>query len=140
MVTIEAEPVLATDLNGTVCSDEELGLSLAVATGSVSADSFNLVSVTAAAGLTAAGTNATAGGMIAADSLSGDAYENLTNAALTVAYVISPRTAGGCFGNEVTVTMTINPEPVLDASLDATVCSGESVSYTHLTLPTILLV
>ena len=79
--------------------------------------------------MTAAGTNATAGGMIAADSLSGDAYENLTNAALTVAYVISPRTAGGCFGNEVTVTMTINPEPVL-ASLDATVCSGESSGIT----------
>ena len=50
---------------------------------------------------------------------------NTTAASLTVEYDVVPVSSGGCLGDMVTITLTVDPEPVMDPNLDNTVCSDE---------------
>jgi len=58
-MTIRSQPVLSGSLNRTVCSNTNIGLILSEAAGSVSADYYNISSVTLDAGLSADAGNAT---------------------------------------------------------------------------------
>ena len=125
-MTIDPEPVLSTSLDATVCSDEVTGIILAVESGSVAADSFEIVSITNG-GLTASAGSPTAPLTTTdANEISDDAWMNTGGSAVVVTYRIAPWTAG-CRGDEVDVEVTVTPEPVLSASLDATVCSDDVI-------------
>ncbi|MBL7849295.1 MAG: gliding motility-associated C-terminal domain-containing protein, partial [Cyclobacteriaceae bacterium] len=130
-VTINPEPVVSASLNATVCSDNAIGLTLNTNGTSVAAASYNITSRTIAAGLVAAGTNAAVpAAAVANNYLASDAFTNPTNGALTVSYTVVPVSAAGCLGDPRVITMTINPEPVLSPSLDATRCSDQAISLT----------
>ncbi len=125
-ITVNPEPVLAS-LDATKCSDEVLGFNLAVATGSVAAATYNITAINAN-GLTAsAGAPATGNGL-AATVISNDSWTNTTSAPVNVVYTVVPVSASGCLGDPKTVTITVNPEPVL-ANLDATKCSDEVLGF-----------
>ena len=119
-ITVNPEPILAT-LNTTKCSDEPLGFSLAVATGSVPAASYNITSINAN-GLTASAGLPAPGSLLPASSIADDAWTNTTNAPVDVVYTVVPVSAAGCQGDPRTITITVNPEPSL-ANLSNAVCS-----------------
>jgi secreted protein with Ig-like and vWFA domain len=86
------------------------------------AASYEIISITPQVGLTAAVGNATTGAGQVAAAIVNDVFTNVTSGSLTVVYNVRPF-AGGCFGDAINVTLTVSPEPVMNASLNATVCS-----------------
>ena len=78
-------------------------------------------------GLTVSAGGASVGGGLSSSDLSDDAFTNVTPAAVDVIYTVVPVTADGCEGDAFTVTVTVNPEPVVNTILDIEVCSGETV-------------
>lgn len=130
-VTINPEPVVLSTLDATVCSDAVVGLTLNTTGTSAPAANYNITARSIAAGLVPAGTNAAVPAVAVANSyLAADAFTNPTNGSLTVTYTVVPVTAAGCLGDPKVITMTINPEPVVSPSLDATKCSDASISLT----------
>jgi PKD-like domain len=124
VITINPEPIVSNGLNNTICSDTATGLTLTTAGGSVAANNWNITGVSLSGGLTASASNVLIPALgVNSTYLSNDKYSNLTNAAGTVTYTVVPVSASGCAGASRVITFTINPEPALSASLDATVCS-----------------
>jgi hypothetical protein len=59
---------------------------------------------------------------------------NSTNTVQTVVYTVTPTSlAGTCAGSTFTVTITVNPAPVVDAITSKTVCVGDPVSVSFTT-------
>ena len=54
---------------------------------------------------------------------------NTTNAPINVVYTVTPAYSGSCPGNPFTVTVTVNPKPVIPAQA-ATICSGGTFTVT----------
>src|SRR5205814_1599104 len=54
---------------------------------------------------------------------------NPTTTLQTVTYTLRPRVTGGagCIGEDVTVTINVNPRPVLAATPQAPICSGNQI-------------
>ncbi|MBA7578548.1 hypothetical protein ES708_20413 [subsurface metagenome] len=125
-LTVYPEPILDSGLDNTVCSDESSGITFSVAGGSVGANSYDITNITVPAALTPGVMNATTGTNLPASKIIGDKFTNTSNGALTVVYSVVPVSSAGCAGDTVLVSLTVNPEPVLDPALDATVCSGEA--------------
>jgi hypothetical protein len=122
-LTVYPEPVLASGLDNTVCSDESSGITFTVAGGSVGANSYDITNITVPAALTPDAMNATTGTNLPASKIIGDKFTNTTGGALTVVYSVVPVSSAGCAGDTVQISLTVNPEPVLDPALDVTVCS-----------------
>jgi gliding motility-associated-like protein len=130
-ITVNPEPFVANGLDATKCSDTSIGLSLSTDAASVAAANYNIISKTVAGGLTGAVGNAIVPSSgVSSNYLSNDQYTNTTAGPLTVIYRVAPVSAAGCVGATKTITITINPEPVLSTSLDATVCSGLPIGVT----------
>jgi len=125
-VTINPEPVLAS-LDATLCSDEALGFSLDVASGSVAASTYNITAINAN-GLTASAGSPATGTGLPANVIANDAWTNTTANPVNVVYTVVPVSASGCQGNPQTVTITVNPEPVL-ANLNTTLCSDGALGF-----------
>ncbi len=128
-ITISPEPILSTTLDATVCSDEQSGVILDVEPGSIAATTYNITAINNN-GLVASAGNPVIGNSFTANEIEDDAYENTTNAPVIVTYTIVPVNADNCEGNPFDVNITINPEPVLSTTLDATVCSDEQSNVT----------
>ena len=80
-------------------------------------------------GLTVSAGGAGLGGGLSATDLSDDAFTNETSLPVDVVYTVVPSTLAGCEGDSFTVTVTVNPEPiVVDQTLE--VCSDEALGYT----------
>ncbi|WP_343034176.1 PKD-like domain-containing protein [Fulvivirga lutimaris] len=63
-------------------------------------------------------------------------YLNTTSSPVFITYTVTPRETGSgdnCVGNDFDVRFQINPEPVLNPSLDNTVCSSEDSNITFAT-------
>ncbi len=90
---------------------------------------FELLSATATGGVT--GMTA-AGTMFNPASTLADVLSNPTITAQTVTYTFQPRTVGGlgCVGDNVIVTVTVNPNPTLVASAQPDICSGDFINVT----------
>ena len=89
------------------------GLTLNTNGTSVSAASYNIVSVTIGGTLTASGTNAVVPNTGVTNSyLSLDVFKNIANFSQTVSYVVVPVSGLNCVGATKTITITVNPEPV----------------------------
>jgi|GEM_PF-5944637 len=54
---------------------------------------------------------------------------NPTNSAQTATYTVTPTAPGSCSGNPFTVTVTVNPKPVI-ADASTTICTGAPFSVT----------
>lgn len=127
-ITIDPEPVIATTLNDNVCSGEIVGLLLNTNGSSIGAASYNIVSRTVAPGLNPI-TQVAIAPSVVANYLQNEVYENTTNTSLTVEYVVEAvGTINGCVGDQRTIIITIDPEPVISPSLDASVCSDNAVN------------
>src|SRR5690606_38785000 len=55
--------------------------------------------------------------------IAGDIFTNTTANPLTVVYSVPPISGAGCAGDPINITLTVNPEPVVSSSFNATVCS-----------------
>lgn len=126
--TILPQPEYDNNAPVAICSDDAVGidlLSLKKAT-SIAATTYNITSITSTSLTAKAGSPATGTGL-AANVISDDRWENLTNGPLNVVYTVVP-VGGTCAGAPFTVTVTINPEPVgADAAIS--ICSNNVVAY-----------
>ena len=120
-VPILPEPVVAINLNGTVCSRIPYNQVLDTNGLSIGAANYDVAAVVDA-GLTGIPTTGLA---LAANALLNDAFENLTTIPLKVTYTITPHGTNGCVGDPKVVELTVNPEPVINPALDNSVCSRE---------------
>ncbi len=127
-MTIDPEPVMAGGLNDGVCSDQIVGLVLNTNGSSVAAANYNIVNRIVAGGLIPVNQVAVPQSSVADNYLENEIYRNTTGGSLTVQYVVEPvGTINGCLGDQLTITMTIAPEPVVSPSLDAAVCSDNAI-------------
>ncbi len=128
-ISIDPEPVIATNLDDNVCSGEDVGLLLNTNGASIGAASYNIVSRTVNPGLNPILQVAVPANGVTNSYLQTEAYNNTTNASLTVVYVVEATgTINGCVGDQRTITITIDPQPVISPSLSATVCSDNIVN------------
>ena len=125
-VTVNPEPVVANQTT-TVCSDEILGFTLENDPNGPDVASYNLTNITSNE-LTAASGNTTQQNGLSSDAISNDSWNNITDTALDVVYTFIPVGDNGCLGDPFTVTVTVNPEPVV-ANQTTTVCSDEALGY-----------
>jgi hypothetical protein len=126
-VTVNPEPAVSSQLV-TVCSDVPTGLTLGSSTNGVPVATYNITLINAN-GLTASAGSPATGNGLAANVIADDAWTNTTAAAVNVIYTVVPVTAGGCEGDAFTVTVTVNPEPVVDPQT-AIVCSDVPTGVT----------
>jgi len=130
-ITIDPEPVVATTLDDTVCSDAPVGITLAVDGMSEAAASYEIDAITLSvmsADFTAAATNASTGAGQAANVIINDEFINVTGVDQTVTYTIIPITADGCEGAPQDIEVTIEPQPV--GTDDTTeICPDEMVNF-----------
>ncbi|MBS1950893.1 MAG: internalin, putative [Cytophagales bacterium] len=130
-ITINPEPVVSGSLGNSVCSSTTIGLLLNTNGSSVAAANYNITGRTVAGGLTPKGTNVTVpASAVAANYLAGDIYTNTTTLPLNVTYTAVAVSGAGCVGQPVTITIVINPEPVLSNGLNATLCSSTATGLT----------
>jgi PKD repeat protein len=129
ILTVLPEPVVSSTLNAAVCSDAPAGINFNTNGTSISAANYTINSVSVASGLTPASGNATTGVSKPASAIASDIFTNNTASILTVVYNITPVSAAGCLGDPKNITLTINPEPSANASLEQPVCSDVPFSF-----------
>ncbi|HEY0656277.1 MAG TPA: PKD-like domain-containing protein [Chryseosolibacter sp.] len=127
-ITVRPEPVITATLDRTTCSDVAGGLMLST-TGSVAAASYTINSITVASGLTPASGNVTMGSGYGANAIAADVFTNATSTSLTVVYNVTPVSSLGCLGNSINITVTVQPEPSANNSLQNSVCSDVAFSF-----------
>ena len=119
-VTVEPKPAI-TNKNITICSGETFTYTPANGTDGIvpSGTQYNWSAPGTVTGITglAAGNNAT--------TISGT-LNNTSTTAQTVTYTVTP-VSGSCTGSDFTVTVTVNPMPVVNPIADITVCNGETI-------------
>jgi gliding motility-associated-like protein len=122
VVTNNPVPVV-TNQTVTVCSDVALNFSLDnLITGTGDTFTYSVVS--------SDNTNAPAGSprTVASANNITDVYSNTTNAPVTITYTITPISVNGCIGSTFTLTVTVNPEPVV-GNQTAVICSDVALNY-----------
>ena len=128
-VTVNPEPVVANQTAAT-CSDVALNYSLdGLITGAGDTYTYTVASSNA--------TSVPAGSPRAVASAANitDVYTNTTIAPVTITYTVTPTSATGCTGNTFTVTVTVNPEPVV-TNQTITTCSDVALNYSLASLIT----
>lgn len=116
-VNVNPTPGITSSSNVTICSGAQVNLNL---TSSVSASTFTWIANSTA------NVNGESSTLQSSSSIS-DALVNLTTAAQTVIYNVTP-TANGCAGTTQTVTVLVNPNPTLSNLTGLTICSGQPVN------------
>jgi len=121
-VTVNPKPII-TAMTNTVCSGTAFtSTPVNTTNGTVPAGttySWSAPTVTGSMTGGAAGTNAT--------SITGT-LTNTTTTAQTATYVVTP-TSGSCSGSTFTLTVTVNPKPVMSSGTSVSVCSGVALSF-----------
>mgnify|MGYP003775021531 CR=1 FL=1 len=141
VVTIGSQPVLA-DLDAFACSNTATGLTLGVAPGSSMADRYYVTSIVVDPSLIPAAGNATTLTMsddpagVTANYLANDSFLNTSGSDKNVVYTVRPSLGTECLGDAKTITITVRPQPVIQAGQVATVCSDEAINYEILLDPT----
>src|SRR6185503_5522669 len=128
-VAVNPEPVLLSTLSTSVCSDVASGITLDDDGSTVNAATFNITGITMNGLVASAGSPVTGSGFSAAE-IFNDAYTNNGGGPVNVIYAVEPVSAAGCKGNSVNVVLTVNPDPVLTSTLNATVCSNQASGIT----------
>jgi hypothetical protein len=112
----------------TACSSQPTGFTLGTAAGSVAASSYDLIGVSLDPGLSALSGNASPTAGLPANALAADRFQNQTSGALSVTYSIQVRSTDNCLSDVQTVSLSIDPEPVVTSGLATTVCSGQAAN------------
>ena len=118
-ITVNDLPIVSNQV-ATICSDSPSVVSLGVSS-SVAAATYNITAINQN-GLTASAGNPVVGNGFLANEIADDAWTNTTPLPVDVVYTVVPVSADDCQGNPFTVTLTINPEPVV-ANQTSTICS-----------------
>jgi gliding motility-associated-like protein len=126
-VTVNPAPKVANQGPIEVCSGEALGVSFN-ASSSIAAATYKITALNLN-GLTEGSGNPSVSSGLLASALSDDSFINETNAPVNVIYTVVPVSAEGCEGEEFTVTVTVNPAPVVD-DITKTVNSGDLIGVT----------
>ncbi len=128
-VTVRPEPV-GTSSTLTVCSDNAVGVTLTTSPLAVAAATYNIVVVSN--GLTQSAGIPSAGAGRLATELQDDVWQNTTAAPVDVVYTITPVSAAPalCLGDPFTITVTVNPEPVVAPATVSGICSDTAVGFT----------
>ncbi len=125
-VNILPEPRVSSNLNREVCSDENIGLTLATAAGSVAAASYDIVDVIIPGTVTSnAGNAAFPANTTDLQYLATDIYTNISGSDQDVIYRVQAIAGNGCNSEVLDIIVTIRPEPVLNPGLSTVVCSGD---------------
>lgn len=117
-----ARPVLSTNLDTTVCSRAGSGIVLDDNGQSIDAVTFNITAIQFNGLVPSAGSPVTGTGFYEVE-IFDDAYTNKGITPVNVVYTVVPVSAAGYAGDPASVVLTVNPEPVLSTSLNATRCS-----------------
>jgi gliding motility-associated-like protein len=122
-ITVRPEPLGLNDTK-TICSDNNVSYNLQNNLNTLGNSLLANFSWVAAANANVAGesTVTVAGGVI------NDNLNNVTSTDQTVIYTVTPIGTNGCAGNDFTVQMTVQPEP-LGIAGTKTICSDASVNY-----------
>ena len=112
------------DQDTTVCSDVPCGITI----NGPSTSTYNIISINSNSLSSSGGSPLVANGLLNSN-LSDDAWTNTTNGPVNVIYTIIPVSSAGCEGNPFTVTIIINPEPIVLDQFDE-VCSEELIGIT----------
>ncbi len=130
-VEIDPQPILASTLDTTVCSNEPASIVLSVDVNSVGATSYDIVMIDSV-GITLIGGSPATGVTANINEIADDVWENKTSAPVTVVYHVVPISADGCRGEVVEITLTINPEAIVDAGITTTICSNGTLDLSSL--------
>jgi uncharacterized repeat protein (TIGR01451 family) len=124
IVHINPEPVV-NGQSATLCSDAASGLILGSSTNGVAIASYEIISINSN-GLTASAGNPAIGSGLNANVIADDAWTNASNNPVNVIYTVRPFSNAGCAGSNFTVTLTINPEPLITNANAYEICSGSA--------------
>ena len=118
-ITVSPEPVV-TNKTLTICSDVAMNYSLDnLVNGLLDGDTYTYTVASSNAGAVPAGAARTS----ASNANITDTYTNTTANPVTITYTITPIASNGCTGNTFTLTVTVNPEPVVANQTIASLCS-----------------
>ena len=118
-VTVNPKPVMSSGTSTSVCS----GTSLSFPLTSGAAATYSWLTSTNA-NVTGETTTATV-----SSTLSNTLVSSLTSAT-TVVYTVTPTgTAGSCVGTAQSVSVTVNPKPVMTSAITYSVCSGVAMNF-----------
>jgi hypothetical protein len=127
-VTVNPEPIVVSQL-ATVCSDVATGVTLGNDANTPAVATYNIVSINSNGLVASAGTPVTGTGKLA-NEIVNDAWTNTTALSVNVIYTVVPVSAAGCQGNPFTVTMIVNPEPVV-ANQSIVICSDADLGVNY---------
>ena len=136
-VTIDPEPVMSrTLLTKAVCSGTDVEIAFDTEASSIGADRYDVV---ASSDTYVMGTPTT-GSLLGGMAIFGDQFINTSNASGNVVYTVTPHSAssdGDCTGDSFDITVTIQPQPVIEPTLSPkTVCSDTDIEITLTTAAT----
>jgi Leucine-rich repeat (LRR) protein len=109
-------PLAGTSDASTICSDEAVNINLQTTTSTIEVNPNELTQ--------SGGTNSTGTGKASTEILD-DLWRNTGTTPTNVIYTVIPIGAGDCPGSEYQITITVNPEPVLQLT-PSTVCSDQA--------------
>lgn len=124
IVHINPEPVV-NGQSATLCSDAASGLVLGNSINGLAIASYEIISINSN-GLTASAGAPAAGSGFNANVIADDAWTNTGNNPVNVIYTVRPFSNAGCAGSNFTVTLTINPEPLITNATAFEICSGSA--------------
>ena len=120
MVTVTVESELAISSQSiTLCSDSVNGILL----GLEPTATYSITNITTN-GLVSSGGNPLVTSNLLATAIADDMWTNTSTVPVDVIYTVIPQSSSGCLGNPFTITLTINPEPIVN-NQGITVCSDE---------------
>jgi gliding motility-associated-like protein len=128
-ITVLPEPVGTSDAIA-ICSDAAVGVNLStMMTGGAAASRFN-ITITNSAGLSASAGSPVDGTNLLATEIQNDKWTNLSGAPHDIVYHITPISGGSpaCSGATFTLTVTVNPEPIVTAVTNKLFCTGDVVN------------
>jgi hypothetical protein len=117
-ITVNPAPIMNNSTTATICSGSAVNIPLISTVPStytwLATDNTNITGESTSAQTTSTLNNT---------------LVNTSTSVQTVTYTITPTsTTGSCVGTPQTVTVTINPAPVMSSSNTKTICSGETVN------------
>ncbi|HEX6916316.1 MAG TPA: PKD-like domain-containing protein, partial [Chitinophagaceae bacterium] len=116
-VTVNPTPVVTTANTATVCSGISTNINLSATV--TSTYTWTIGTITGSITGAAAGSGAAISQVLTNPS---------TTTAGTVQYLVTPTSSLGCVGSAYTITVTVNPAPVLTSATTSTICSGSATN------------
>lgn len=126
-VTVNPAPAVNNQAPTAICSDALSGVVLGSSTNGVVVASYQIISINSNGMTTSAGNPVTGSGFTA-NEIANDAWTNTMLSTVNVVYSVKGVSAAGCPGNTFTVTLPVNPEPVVTNNPANAICSGFSTS------------